>query len=192
MLNPFLTIVTRHILGRPNMLALNQASVRAQTDLDYEHLIITDHIGRGVEWSHTQFAEYAPQINGDYVFILDDDDWLFCDRAISLLKQAAISRPELIMVRMRHNPVLVLPDDEHWGKPPELGYIGMSAFVVRRDVWSANVAEFRPVYHGDFTFISAVYPKCSNVVWLDRVISATQRGHNHGQPENIHTTSISA
>ena len=43
--NPFLTIVTRHLAGREELLENNQASLAAQTDQDFEQILIVDEIG---------------------------------------------------------------------------------------------------------------------------------------------------
>lgn len=186
-MNPFLTVITRHMDTRPNMLSVNQASLRDQIDTDYEQLLVIDHEAAGVEASYANLPELCEWIRGEYVFLLDDDDRVIDREFISRLKLAAFNRPELIMIRMRHQPELILPDDAHWQREPVIGYFGCSSYVVRRDVWCENVKEFQPVYHGDFTFISAVYPKCKSVVWLDRVMTATQCGHHNGQPESLDT-----
>ena len=46
-MRPFLSVVTR-CYKRPDMLNENKASLRGQTDQDYEQLFIVDDVGRGV------------------------------------------------------------------------------------------------------------------------------------------------
>lgn len=172
------------------MLAVNQASLRAQTDGDYEQILMIDNDGIGIENTHLELSKLS-DLRGEYVFMLDDDDKVIDPEFIATLKIVTVDQPELVIIKMRHQPDLVLPDDSHWRTAPVMGFIGCSAFVVRRDVWLANRQHFEPVYHGDFTFISAVYPQCKQIVWLDRIMTATQHGHNHGQPENIDPVAVS-
>jgi glycosyltransferase involved in cell wall biosynthesis len=183
-MNPFLTVVTR-CYKRPQALKVNQASLRSQSDPDYEQVLLVDEIGRGIEWAHTNMATACPRIHGDYVLVLDDDDQIVVDTLIAELKEAARSDPDLIMLRMQIVPGFVVPEDDHFRAPPVVGHIGMSCFAVKRDLWVANVQHFEPVYQGDFTFIDAVYPQARSIIYLDRVMTATQDGNHHGQPESI-------
>jgi hypothetical protein len=71
-----LEIVTRHIQGRPAMLAANMASVKALAkgapDL-VKQTILLDEVGRGVSWANAQLAEFEPV--GDYVWLLAMTTW---------------------------------------------------------------------------------------------------------------------
>ncbi len=131
-------------------------------------------------------ATACPQIQGEYVLVLDDDDQIVEDTFIGELKEATRSGADLIMLKMQIVLGFVVPEDDYFYLPPVVGHIGMSCFVVKRDLWIENVKHFDPVYQGDFTFINAVYPQARNIVYLDRVMCATQDGNHHGQPENIH------
>jgi hypothetical protein len=130
-------------------------------------------------------ATACPQIRGDYVLVLDDDDRIVAETFIAELKEASRQGADLIMLRMEIVPGFVVPEPDMLYLPPVVGHIGMSCFVVKRDLWIANVQHFEPVYHGDFTFIEAVYPQAKSIVWLDRIMTATQSGNHHGQPESI-------
>jgi hypothetical protein len=167
-------------------LKVNQASLRNQSDPDYEQVLLVDEIGRGIEWAHTNMTTACPQINGDYILVLDDDDQIVVNTCIAELKQAAQTGADVIMLKMEIVPGFVVPEDDYFRAAPVVGHIGMSCFVVKRDLWITNVSHFKPVYHGDFTFISAVYPQAKNIVYLDRVMCATQGGNHHGQPESIY------
>jgi hypothetical protein len=147
-------------------------------------VLLIDEIGRGIEWSHTNMATACPQIKGDYVLVLDDDDLIVVKTCIAELKQAAASGADVIMLKMQIVPGFIVPEDEFFHAPPVVGHIGISSFVVKRDLWIANVLHFEPVYHGDYTFIAAVYPQAEQIVYLDRVMCSTQDGNHHGRPEN--------
>lgn len=49
----FLTVITR-TYKRPGLLARNQASLAAQTDPDFEQILLVDDAGRGVAWANAQ------------------------------------------------------------------------------------------------------------------------------------------
>jgi hypothetical protein len=84
---------------------------------------------------------------------------------------------------MDHGKMGVKPDNGYWGKPPEGGHIGVSAYVTRRDVWQQHAGAFLSAhYASDFDFISAVFASRPAVYWHDVVASRVQR-ISHGAPE---------
>jgi hypothetical protein len=88
------------------------------------------------------------------------------------------------MLRMDHGPLGVLPDNRHWGQPPRYGFIGVSAFVVKREVWQRHAPAFGGAqYWSDFDFISSVWRTGPAVYWHDVVGSIVQRISN-GEPEH--------
>lgn len=79
------------------------------------------------------------------------------------------------MVRMDHGNGRILPS-ARWGKSPQVAEIGVSAFVVRRDVWQAHAGAWLPgCYSSDFQFINAVWQSRPQVYWWDVVASRVQR-----------------
>lgn len=179
----FLEVLTR-CYKRPRMLAANQASLRAQTDGDYIQTLLVDDVGRGIAWSHENMGAYAPQLTGEFVWILDDDDLCICPTFVADTK--AIARrylPDVIMVKMRHFGGRVLPD-ARWGKAPVFGEIGVSAFVVRRHVWQWHAHAFKPGWYGsDFSFIDSIWRANRwTFFWHDCIASRVQRA-SIGRPE---------
>ena len=73
---PFLSIVTRHLTTRTELLERLVSSIKSQTDADLEHIILTDDEGRGLGWANQQFERHKDLPEGRYVMMLDDDDWL--------------------------------------------------------------------------------------------------------------------
>lgn len=180
---PFLTVITR-CFKRPTMIAKNIASLSAQTSQDYDQLCLIDDVGRGVGWSYTNMASYAPRLKGDYVWILDDDDMCICDTLIDDLKAiVAEHNPDVIMLKMDHGPRGILPG-KSWQQRPVLGDIGCSAFVVRRGVWQDHAPYFTPDYNGDFAFISSIFDEDYEIYWHDCIASKVQR-ISDGQPERV-------
>ena len=180
---PFLTIVTRHG-RRPWMLERCRASVLAQTCDDYEHVIIHDHVGVGIQGSHKAVAERADTFQGRYIWLLDDDDWLIEPGFVETVRRVAEleNEPEAIIVRTQHVMGLC-PDDRHWEARPEKGYIAMPCLVVRADVWRAHRPQLCAVESaGDFALAEAMHNAGREFVWLDMI--ATQVGQiGHGRME---------
>lgn len=177
-----LEVLTR-TYRRPQMLARNMASLEAQTCGDWVQTLLRDTFGRGIGWSYTNMAAYAPQLVGDYIWVLDDDDECIRPTLVAEI-QAIVHRDpdvEVIFVRMDHGRLGVLPS-VNWGKSPVEGDIGVSAYIVRRDRWQQYAPAFAPVYAGDYAFITAVYASTHHHVWHDVVASRVQR-ISHGQPE---------
>lgn len=166
------------------MLAANQESLRRQTSEDWIQTVLTDDLGRGVEWANQRLGAYAPMLAGDYVWVLDDDD--LCTRPTLVEEIAGIVAnyaPDVIMLRMDHGPLGVLPNDEHWQRPPERGQIGVSAYVVRRELWQRHADAWQPTYASDFDFIAAVLEDTPHVIWHDVIASKVQR-ISRGEPEH--------
>jgi glycosyltransferase involved in cell wall biosynthesis len=180
----FLTILTRSF-RRPESLGRCVKSVALQTDPDVEHVIIHDQIGRGVEWSYTNLRSVTP--DGEYVMLLDDDDYLIEPSFVAELKCVTQEQgsPDVVFVGMNVAGT-VMPIWEHGLRR---GYIACSCFVIRRDVWLEHAQDFRPDYSADFYFIESIMncDKKHTAAHLDMVASQTGRV-SHGQPENISIT----
>lgn len=179
----FLEIVTR-TYRRPLMLLVNRDSIARFTSDDYLQVILPDDVGRGVGWANAQFADYAPNVTGDYVWILDDDDECIRETLVDELKAIAAEHdPDVIMLKMDHGEMGILPD-RTWGKSPEFGDIGMSAFVVKREVWQRHAPEFaRAKEGGDFDFIRSIFAaRQYSIHWHNVVASRVQR-ISRGAPE---------
>lgn len=177
----FLTVITR-TYKRPGLLARNQASLAAQTDPDFEQILLVDDAGRGVAWANAQLRDVAGQISGEYVLVLDDDDRVAADDLIARLKIAAAERPGVIMTRMDHGPRGILPEPEYAGQLPPRAHVGCSAPIVRADIWRACAPAWGAAYDGDYDFVAALFATGTPVVWLPVIATAVQQ-IGLGQPE---------
>jgi glycosyltransferase involved in cell wall biosynthesis len=180
---PFLEILTR-TYKRPNLLAANQASLQAQTSADWHQTVLVDDAGRGCAWANARLAEHAPQLVGDWIWVLDDDDLCIQPTLVEELHTLVVLyAPDVVMLRMDHGPLGVLPDDRHWTKRPVVGRIGCSAFVVERHVWQWHAAAWQVgSYEADFAFINSIWDAQPRVYWHDIVASQVQR-ISKGLPE---------
>lgn len=134
--------------------------------------------------SHRLIAEHEPR--ADWVWILDDDDECIHAGLVEDIRRIARERPTagVIMVRMDHGPAMgILPDCNVWEREPVHGHLGMSSFIVRREVFKQHKeAWMRLRYQSDFDFIADVFRGGHEVVWHDVVASRVQR-ISHGAPE---------
>jgi hypothetical protein len=165
------------------MLAANMESLRTQTCEDYVQTLLDDPEGRGIGWSYTNMAAYAPMLRGEYIWILDDDDMVASTTFVADLKRIEQEyKPDVIMVKMDQGKRGILPDG-CWQKRPELGGIGCSAFVVKRSIWQKHARFFSATYAGDFDFILSIFNRDYEIYWFDCIASAVQR-ISYGAPES--------
>ena len=172
----FLEIITR-AYKRPVMLDRNRESLRQQTDNDWKQTILRDDDGIGVSMANAQLAHIGGMLTGDYIWILDDDDLCIQDSFVSELKRIVSDRnPDVIMVKMDHDTRGILPDLATWGIRPKIAKVGVSSFVIRRDVWKQNShAWLTACYSSDYDFISAVFDSGVSVFWYDVIASQVQQ-----------------
>ena len=143
-----LTILTR-TYQRPSSLQRNQASLASQTCQDFEQEILEDKVGVGCGEAFRQFWTISPK--GDYVWALDDDDYVASSEFIQAVKDRAKTKPDVIIVSAR---VIdrILPDRF----PLELACCGGLNIIVSRAVWMKHRKDWGLRYEGDWDFINAV------------------------------------
>lgn len=185
---PFLSIVTR-VYQRPKGFANNQLSVDALTDKDCEQIFITDTIGHGMLAANESFSHPQTKalIEGEYVYLLDDDDFITNPDMIAELKKIAQKHnPDIIFFRMiiknDMNGNLYPTTELCWGNKPIIARIGGSCFVVKRDLWMKHIDKFAQPRCGDFAFINAVFNDGAICHWHDVVMAETGMV-SRGKPE---------
>ena len=171
----FLSIVTR-TCRRPKALAKCKRFVKAQDCQDYEHIIIVDEIGRGVPWANGMLAKRDwSDLNGDYVYILDDDN-LLLGGAITIMQNGAGQHDLLIYkINRLKRAQRSFPEDEYWQAPPVYRHIDTGCVVLRKDLFLHSVKHFTARYEGDYDFISEAYRSAQSVNWVDYKIMKLQR-----------------
>jgi hypothetical protein len=172
----FLQVLTR-CYRRPRLLWSNIRSLEAQTDSDWQQTFLVDGEGRGVGAAQAALANYAPYVTGEWIFILDDDDkCIYADLVKDLKEIASWIDFDVVMLRMDHGNGRILPDDAHWQHPPQLSYIGCSAYIVKRQLWQRYAPVFGGAeYTSDFDFINAIFSSDPDVWWHDVIASQVQR-----------------
>lgn len=181
-----LEIVTRHILGRPTMLAANMDSIRRMVypaDVEVKQTLLIDDVGRGMAWAQTQLAGFEPI--GDYVWLLDDDDRAICPHLAECIRDEAMQATDAVFVRVNHKaPLGILPKPAYWGRAPEEGQIGGTSVIATRALWQqCRGAWASGRYEADADFVKAVYEAADRISWHDCVAAECQRPQSMGAPE---------
>ena len=181
----FLDVITRTFGARPIMLQRNLDSLTSQTDMDWTRRLVIDDAAHGVAWAVGNLATVEAQ--GEYVWVLDDDD--VCARAtlVAELKTIAYMErwPDVIMVRARHEKFGLLPDNGNWEQRPVLGNVGTSCYIVRGDVWNAHRQAWQARYDGDFWWIDHLWQQPGLRWYWHDVTAAWYPQQSIGAPEEI-------
>src|SRR6185436_13914879 len=176
----FLEVVTRYLVGREAELARNVESLKRQTDGDYKQTFIVDEVGRGIPEANHSLSLAAPYLKGDYIWVLDDDDYCVHDTLVAEMKRlACMFNPDLFMLKCQHGKYGVLPHS--WQSRPTLRHIGMPCFAVRNSVFKRHANSFPNAIEGDFAFIDSIFSvEDYTVYWLDKIAScAPVKGNGH-------------
>jgi len=180
---PFLTFVTRRHPHRPKSQELNYQALRILTDDDWEQVFIDDPVGLGVYEANCMLLKRKDRVNGQYVYIYDDDNIVTCPTLITDLKEIVAQHDsDVIIVKMVWMGGTILPRDQFWGKFPQQGEIDSLNFVVRGEVWKKHIGAFAQPRCGDYHFIREIFNCNYNVYWHDCVVAAVLRVGN-GQPD---------
>jgi len=171
MCQPFLSIVTRCSKGRESLLSRNKHSVHCQTDPDLEHILIPD-AGKTLLQANSSFETITHKIQGQYVFILDDDDYISYTHFVEELKQFTRLKnyPHVIICKMARLGTLY-PQDRFWQKPPAKCHIGSPCFIVKKMTWKAHIPKFAKPSCGDFHFINHLYLSGYDFTWWNTVVA---------------------
>lgn len=152
---PTLSIITRSCC-RPTELQRCINSILTQTDPDFEHIIIPDEVAHGIYWANRQIKEQANKLNGRYVYIIDDDDYISNCRFIEDLKKLLenLTDPDVIICRGQLNgksyPTI-------WKDRPQRGKIAAPNLIVRTDIFNHFAHLWDQPRAGDFFFIKEIY-----------------------------------
>ena len=134
--------------------------------------MIVDESGNGIHWANRQISELAGKLHGEYVYILDDDDFIICETFIHELKLGIKDPsysydPDVIIVKgwihEKEYPRL-------WREAPARQKIAAPNFIVRRDIFDEYAHYWDVDRRGDFNFINAVWINGHQFKWWDRYI----------------------
>jgi glycosyltransferase involved in cell wall biosynthesis len=200
MTTPFLSIVTRHLECRKKYFLRCALSIARQTSHDFEHIVI-DCQPDGYLQAQQVLVDNCHRINGEYVFMLDDDDYLCNPYFISDLAcfktNPSYGNPDVIWCKWKTIGIydnIPFPPPDEWarlakGEPPRLGKVGTSCFVVKRQLYIDNIhAAMDAAPNGDYGFISAVYrnnPGLEIAMWDEFGAAYDHIGHQNNRLEDL-------
>lgn len=175
---PFMSFATR-ACQRPRMLKKAIKSILAQTDRDFEQVIMVDFERTGVPTANKMFGKYAHHMRGDYVYILDDDCKLIEPRFIQRAKLFVSENnyPTIVMVRSirpQFKPHQ-MPHESVWGKEDKLRVTTTNAlcYFVKTGVWKEHAHHFGSKAGGDWRLLQSM--RHFDFAWLDLVVGETQQ-----------------
>lgn len=186
--SPFLTIVTRkHGERRPQGLSRNVRSINALKG-DWQQIFIKDKKGLGMHYANMSFVLSVPEIKGEWVYLLDDDDNLVNPEMVNELKAVAESEnPEVIVFRMTIKNGAFgnhYPSPQCWKeKMPIMAHIGGSCFALRKDVFIKYIPYFGRPRCGDYYMLEEIWKSSPKVSWIDKLMSETGGNPSHGKTE---------
>jgi len=187
---PLVTFVTR-CCWRPQMLTDAIQSVQNQTRSCWEHLFLVDEQKRGLQWANKQFHRHREHVQGEYVFILDDDGRLEDPCFVACLEAFVYMRdyPDVVLTQslapapgggFHYLPLAhVWAVDWGAGERPEKWAGHAYNYVVRADVWKDTIEAFgkAPRTGGDAFFGTALCQGDYRIEKMDRVVAKSmQRG----------------
>lgn len=164
---------------RPQKLERCKASVAAQTDGDYQHVIVEDTVGIGVAGMFRDIPNHHAHIAGEYVYFLSDDDVIIDPHLVRDLAGVVADRPDVVMAKATIGS-FTFPLAQCWQAPPVESGVTLANWIVRRDVWRSVPYGHR--YEGDADFITECWRRGLRFAWWDRVICHAE-GWGRGQPE---------
>lgn len=180
-LMPFLSVVTRTTGDRITQLARLKESLRFQACQDYEHVIL--NFGRcGMQAANDRLIEAIPLVHGDYVLILDDDNWLADDRVIrDAFGLIDYCNPPVLAGMIQYEGIendRTLPEDEYFGHEPVEKHIDTGCLIIRADLWKEHIHNFASPYAGDYGFFKVLWDLCgSEWTWYNRVFVMIDQVH---------------
>jgi len=175
-----ITIVTRTMKGREIRLKQMIDSLKSQTSNNYQHLILNDNIGLGMLEANKSFFNNKEKVKGDYIHLLDDDDFYCSSDFIKDISDIAYyNEPDVIIFKM----IIKIPNapigydfvfPKCWNKSPERAKIGGSCFVVSNRIYQKYIHHFGVYPMGDFNFINEVWKEPNlKVIWQDKIYCET-------------------
>lgn len=186
--NPFLTIITRVMEGKRNgLFKQHDESVKALNGMDFQQIFIIDPVHVGMLNANASFQLARPHVEGEWVYLLDDDDFFKHPNFINLIKAESAKGQDVIIFKMK---ILTGDGDQIYPKPqswrsrePKRAQIGGSCFVVKKWVFDKYIHHFAKHSFGDWHFITEVL-KDKNVkaTWLDVMMAETGKV-SRGNPE---------
>jgi hypothetical protein len=170
-----LAILTR-TFKRPKLLKRNQESLAVQTCQDFNQVLIEDKDGIGIPESHKRFHDL--DVDGRYVWLLDDDDFINNKTFVETVKQIIDEKKPDVVICAAIILGKILPDV----LPLELAHCGGINIIVSQAVWKKHRNDYGLRYEGDWDFINSVMKDNPSVEYIKEPMLTIDR-HSLGLTE---------
>jgi len=155
---------------RPTDLERCIESVQCQTNPNFEQIIIRDDGGHGLHWANKQIFEQSWKCHGQYVYILDDDDFLLCDNFIAELDTILNNLetpPDIIFCKgwITNN---LFPKE--WKKYPDRGAVGSPNFIVKREIFLEHAPKWDESRAADYQFLKSILNTDPTIFWWNKIV----------------------
>jgi hypothetical protein len=176
---PFLSIVTRHVpTHRAEKIKKNRESILMQIEKNFEQVFIEDPVGHGMLAANKSFELVKDKILGDYVHLLDDDDYYVKESFTLRMEELAKENnsPDFIFFKMfigTGDGDQIYPKPDCWGDIPKIARIGGSCFIVKREIYQKNIHHFGLRRCGDFNFLKKCFEDNPTRIWHDELMAET-------------------
>ncbi len=182
---PLLTVLTR-TYQRPRQLAMNIASLKFQTDNDYQHIVIVDDDGQGLHAANRSLGGNKHRVIGRYVMVLDDDDALLDPGFVAGIRtiEHFKGNPQLAVFKV-WRVTEVVPRSKYWevANYHTGTHRVCNCYALRNDFFMETIDAFGVPRAGDQNWQKVIYQKKPSIFWWNRVVSYNMR-IGHSEPEN--------
>jgi hypothetical protein len=183
-INPFLSIITRRLEGKRDQLFEQHLHSLKNIGSDFEQIFIKDYTGQGMLSANASFQYVQDLIQGEFVFLLDDDDFITDDCFIEVLKENAKDTDVIFFKNKIHtgDGDEVYPKPESWeSRTPKRSQIGGSCFVIRKWIYDKYIHHFAHPVCGDWHFITEVLKEETiKTKWVNRMMFETGKVSHGG------------
>lgn len=181
---PFLTIVTRFMYGkRGELFEQHRNSITSLNSDDFQQIYIIDNKKVGMLNANAAFQLAKKHIEGEYVLLLDDDDFITEPNIIDILKSYKQFDTMFIKAKiLTGDGDEIYPKAQSWGsRKPMRGQIGGSCFIVKKEIYCKYIHHFALPSFGDWNFITEVL-KDENITFalINKLMVETGKV-SHGQ-----------
>ena len=130
---------------------------------------------------HAPYNLYLNQmqelVKDGWIMAIDDDDNFTTPKAVQIIMNAIKSEDDLLIWKVQITPNWIVPSNETFGKyikAMDFSGIGMCWHSKRKPDWGR-------ISMGDYRAAIQLINSGCKPVWIDRVLTATQRGPHNGK-----------
>ena len=152
---------------RPQLLGRCMASVLGQS-MACEHVVVHDFVGLGVEGMYGDIENHADQCHGEYVLMLNDDDYLLGQDAIfDLWTKNHGSGAEVLVFQ---GDLLGETYPRVWEEKPSIGDIAICNYAMRNDIWRKHATHWKRSYEADYWMFELFWELRYRFNWIPQMV----------------------